>query len=53
MGGTAKFFIMLVVAFVVAWIFESDPPVNKGAEIMTILVICGMVYFFLWNKRGE
>ena len=52
MSGAAKFFILLAVAAVIIGIYESDPPVNKGEEIMAILVICGMLYFWMENKRS-
>lgn len=52
MSGPAKFFILLAVAVVIVGLYESDQPVNTGEEILTILVICGMIYFWMENKRS-
>lgn len=52
MSGEAKFFILLAVAVVIVCIYGASPPINKGEIFMAVVVVCGILYFWLENKRS-
>lgn len=46
-----KVVLLIAVAAIIAGVYEANPPVNTMEELLTIGVICGLLYFWMQNKR--
>ena len=53
MRGEIEFIILAVIAVGIIWIYESCPRVNKGEEIMSVLVVCALVHFWISRMPDE